>query len=367
VLPILKAGPVPGTVDMELKVSDKLPLHVNFRLDNAYTAETKPLRASAGVSYTNLFAALDAVSVQYQDAPQAAGQVSVVIASYTSRPFSGGYRLSGYFVNSNSDVANIGAGTTGVLGKGQIAGLRWIAPPYTTEHSFQTLSLGIDYKHFKDIITAGGNSVSLVTPITYSNASISYSGALHLEHFDGSLNITPNFGVRGAPNSADAFENKRFLGRPNYFYLRWDGTLQRGLPAGQQLMLRLAGQLTTEPLISNENFSIGGSDGVRGYYEAEELGDTAYKATLQWQSRSWDWKKRSLVNAFSFFDVGYSHAYAALPGQTDHVRLSSWGIGLNLLPASPLTASVTWADPLSRGSYTPAHQSRVLFVVKGSY
>src|SRR5262249_8508769 len=155
--------------------------------------------------------------------------------------------------------------------------------------SSHTVTLGVDYKHFRDVITAGGGSAQLVTPISYTNVSLTYQGAWKSPYVDATLSIVPDFGVRGAPNSAEAFENKRFLGRPNYFYVRWDGSLTTHLPADHKIIFRVAGQVTTEPLISNENFSIGGADGVRGYLEAEELGDLAEKGTVQLQTRTWSW------------------------------------------------------------------------------
>jgi hemolysin activation/secretion protein len=367
VVPVLKAGPVPGTLDLELKVSDKLPLHGSVELDDNYTADTKPLRAAVGLSYGNLFQALDQVSVQYQDSPQSPGEVGVLNASYTSRPFFGGDSVSGYFINSNSNVANVGAGATGVLGKGQIAGLRFSLPAITASDSSQLLTLGVDSKHFRNTITEGGGSAPLVTPISYTNLSLSYVGTLHLPRLDGALTVAPNFGLRGAPNSAVDFENDRYLARPDYVYVRWDGSVTLHGPVDYRLTLRLAGQNTNAPLISNENYSIGGVDGVRGYLEAEELGDSALKGTIQLQSPTWSWHVAQLFNAFGFFDAGHTHVYDTLGSQPDHVNLDSWGLGLNLLPTRPVNAVLIWADPLKTGSYTRAHQSRLLFSIRGAF
>jgi hemolysin activation/secretion protein len=367
VVPILKAGPVPGTVDLELKTADSLPLHGSLSLDDNYTVATEPLRATAALSYSNLFAALDAISVQYQDAPQKPGQVGVLNASYMTRPFWDGLRVSGYFINSNSNVANAGAGAVGVLGKGQIYGLSLDFPTLFDGPASHTLTLGVDYKHFRDVITAGGGSTQLVTPISYTNVSLTYLGAWRYPHVEGTFSIVPDFGVRGAPNSADAFENKRFLGRPNYFYVRWDGSLIGHLPKDYRITLRFAGQVTTEPLISNENFSIGGADGVRGYLEAEELGDLAKKGTFQFQTPNWNLHYQHLFNAFAFFDAGQSRILSALQGQPDHAELLSAGVGITLFPDRWLTGSLLWADPLRDGSYTKAGESRWLFSIRGAF
>ena len=366
VVPILKAGPVPGTVDLEMKVQDKLPLHGSVELNDDYTADTKPLRAIWGLSYGNLFGEMDQVSLQYQTSPQSFDEVKVFNAGYTSRPFWGGYRLAGSYLNSNSDVANVG-GSTGVLGKGQIAGLRLMGPQIATTNSSQLLSLGLDYKHFRDTVTVGGGSADLITPISYTNLSLTYTGFWRWKFVQESLTLSPNFGLRYAPNSPDSFENKRFLGRPNYAYLRWDESLAFIFPADYRLSLRLGGQLTNEPLISNENYSIGGSDGVRGYLEAEELGDNATKGTIQFQTPVWTVRIPKLFSLFAFVDAGHTHSFATLGAQLDHAELRSWGVGMNLLPEGPFTGQLSWADPLRDGSYTLAHQGRFLFTVRGSF
>ena len=392
VVPVLKAGPVPGTLDLDLQVTDHLPLHGSLEVNDYYSTSTKPLRATASLSYADLFAALDTIGLQYQWSPQAPSQVGVIDATYGSRPFWGGYRLSGYFIDSDSDLAisdtSAGAtvaGSTGLIGKGQIAGLRFSAPPIITSEVSHVLTLGVDYKHFRNVINQGGapestgspgaaGSATSVTPITYTNLSLSYSGALRLTYFEGALTVGPNFGLRTGGGGASAFENDRFLARPNYSFLRYDGSLTYKGPAGFRLTARVAGQATNEPLISNENFSIAGSDGVRGYLEAEELGDSAIKGTLQLQSPDFSWGMQKLFNAFAFFDAGRSRIFDALKDandptkdQPDHAQLESWGLGLSLLPGGPVTGLFMWADPLKNGSYTLAHQSRFLFSVRGSF
>jgi hypothetical protein len=61
------------------------------------------------------------------------------------------------------------------------------------------------------------------------------------------------------------------------------------------------------------------------------------------------------------------HMYDVLPGEASHVALDSFGTGLNLLPTRPVNGYLIWADPLKTGAYTRAHQSRILFSVRGSF
>ncbi|HUN74185.1 MAG TPA: POTRA domain-containing protein [Steroidobacteraceae bacterium] len=367
VAPILKQGPQPGTMDMDLKVTDKLPLHGSLEVDDNYTADTKPLRATAALSYANLFSDLDDLTVQYQDSPQSPGQVKVLNAAYALHPIWDGWRLSGIFIDSNSSVSSIGEGATGVLGTGEIYSLRASYIPFTSTTTSQSVTLGYDYKHFTNSITEGGTAAPLVTPISYSNLSLTYLGAWHVGWLEAVVSLTPDFGVRGAPNNPAAFENDRYLGRPNYFYLRYDGSFTAHLPADFRLMVRLAGQATEDPLVSNENYSIGGADGVRGYLEAEELGDAALKGTVQAQTPTWSWRARHVINAFWFYDAGRTHVLATLAGQPEYVMLRSWGTGANLLPDYWLTGTLTWAYPLTDGTYTRAHEGRILFIFRAAF
>jgi hemolysin activation/secretion protein len=366
VTPVLKQGSEPGTMDMDLKVADKLPLHGSLEIDDNYTADTKPLRATAALSYANLFADADDLSVQYQDSPQSPGQVQVLDAAYALHPIWDGWRISAIYINSNSSVSSIGEGATGVLGVGDIYSLRANYDLFTSTTTSQSVTLGWDYKHFRNSITEGGTAAPLVTPISYNNVSLTYLGSWHVGWLEAALSLTPNFGVRGANNPV-AFENDRYLGQPNYFYLRYDGSVVAHLPADFRLTVRIAGQATEDPLISNENFSIGGADGVRGYLEAEELGDEAVKGTVQAQTPTWSWRARQLLNAFWFYDEGRTHVLATLAGEPEYVALRSWGAGANLLPNYWFTGTLTWAYPLTSGTYTRAHDGRILFIFRAAF
>ena len=44
VTPTLRAGEIPGTVDVDLNVKDTMPLHGSLEINNRYSANTTPLR-----------------------------------------------------------------------------------------------------------------------------------------------------------------------------------------------------------------------------------------------------------------------------------------------------------------------------------
>jgi hemolysin activation/secretion protein len=364
VVPILKAGPVPGTVDLSLKVDDRLPLHGSVELDNQNTPGTKQLRATVSMSYSNLFDQFDSVSAQYQVAPEDVGQVNVFAANYAWGALKNGLHPSVFFINSNSNVPTVG--TIGVLGKGQIIGTRFSYPLTDALSAPQSLTLGADYKHFRETIGLAA-SPAVVTPISYVNLSLAYAGTWAVDWLQESFGAGANFGPRGAPNDSAAFANKRFKGQPNYFYVKIDSSLVATLPKGFQVILRANGQFAAEPLITNEDYSISGADGVRGYLEAEVLADEGLKGSVQFQSPAAQWRKLQLGDVFVFYDVGRADMIDPLPNEPHSTTLRSWGAGLNLLPGRWITGSLTWADPLADGPNTHRGDSRILFVVRGAF
>jgi hemolysin activation/secretion protein len=54
-------------------------------------------------------------------------------------------------------------------------------------------------------------------------------------------------------------------------------TREQKLPGDWSLSLSANGQWSSEPVIGNEQFALGGTSGVRGYHEGEVYGDTGWR------------------------------------------------------------------------------------------
>jgi hemolysin activation/secretion protein len=364
VVPVLKAGPIPGTMDLALNVNDHLPVHGSLEINNQYTPNTRVLRAIGTLSYNDLFENFDTLSAQYQAAPQQISQVNVVAVNYAFGARPGELHPSVYFINSNSNVPTVG--TIGVLGAGQIYGARLAYPMGNTLLPTQAITLGADYKHFRETIGLEGGP-AVITPISYVNLSLGYNGFWSSDALQGSFGATGNFGPRGVPNNPTTFANKRYRGRPNYSYLKLDGALTAHLPRGFQVLLRADGQFAADALITNEDYSISGADGVRGYLEAEVLSDSGLKGSVQLQSPFLSWRRMTLGDVFFFYDIGRTNTVDPLPGEPRAIELRSWGAGVHLLPGQPINGLLTWANPLVDGPFTSRGDWRVLFVLRGSF
>jgi hemolysin activation/secretion protein len=361
VTPVLRAGRFPGTVDIELKVKDDLPFHGSVDVNDRYTADTSKLRSSVTLGYDNLWQKEHTFSLQYQTAPQERNEARVVAATYIARLERAKTILALYAVDSSSDVATIG--TLSVLGKGKIFGIRGIRPLDNIGRFFQNLTFGIDAKHFDENIRLTVDN-ALQTPIKYVNWSASYGFGWTLPKSASEFSVGASWGLRGFGNDDEEFENKRFKARGNYGYLMGSGSHTRQVFGDARFVTRFGWQLAGTPLISNEQFSAGGAMSVRGYLEAERLGDLGANLSLELHSPSLVKSDHiSDLHFLGFIDAASLRIEDALPGQESVNRLESAGVGFRFEGYHGLKADLDWARVLRDGAHVLEGEDRVHFRV----
>ncbi len=350
IVPVLKAGRAPGTVDVELKVKDELPLHASVEINDRYTADTTRLRLNASLSYDNLFQRQHRVSVQFQTAPEETRDMQAYVGTYSfPMPALEDLTIALYAVDSRTDIATLG--TLSVIGNGRIYGLRALYALPASADYLHNVSFGVEYKDMFENVRLDPTQ-QIETPIRYLNWSANYAGTLKTERTVTGFNIGTGLGVRGAVNTVEAFENKRFKGAANYFYLRGGIQHLRQLPLGLQAFGRLSGQFSPSPLVNSEQFAAGGVDSVRGYLESAQLGDYGFNGTVELRS---GWPLRPLhlppgaAYVFTFYDAGIVAIVDPLPGQARRFDLASWGVGLRVGGWRGLDLALDWAH-----AFTPA-------------
>ena len=395
VQPSLKPGRRPDTVDVDLDVADKLPLHGTLEANNRYNADTHAERLTASLTYDNFFQRGDSGTVSYTVAPEDVRDAEIESASYLFHIPDSRMSLLFTYLHSNSDV--IALGTTDVAGRGTTAGFRLLIPlgtnaagAYSFTHSF---SVGWDYKKFYELDRFGGQvctdtggrtapggtpgtdchfvvSSQTTAPVTYYPLNAAYAANWTGPKSTTDVNVSAELGVGAIGGSADQFDNKRYAAPPGFAILRAGVTREQDLPYDLQLWGSVQGQMTNDPLVSSEQFGLGGVDSVRGYLEAETLGD--YGVTLQSEFRGPDLHKyvRGPVRSWRFHlfaDTGVINLRDATLGQRSSNGLSSVGVGTRVNLWGYLNGAVQDAQTLNNGPDTKAGTNRVLFRVFGEF
>jgi hemolysin activation/secretion protein len=379
ITPTLRAGVAPGTVDVDLNVEDTYPLHGSVELNNRQSPSTTPLRTSVSMHYDNLWQLGHSMTWTYQVAPMNPKDAMVVSGSYLARTGIDWLSVLVYGLASDSSVATVGGAN--VVGPGQVVGGRVVMTLPTKGDLFQTLSLGVDYKDFKQTLRLGTDAFD--SPVTYVPLVGTYGATWQGEGRLTQLNATITAGLRGIGSSRDEFDAKRFDATASFITLHADISHTQDFAGGFQLYARLQGQAADQPLVSSEQFSLGGQDTVRGYLESEVLGDYGVAGTLELRTPNLaQYLQQKLPNPigepikynafddwrfFAFIDGGNARIHEPLTDQQSHFDLASYGVGMRMKTLRHLNSIVFVGVPLTSQQVTVANHPRFSFRVWGEF
>jgi hemolysin activation/secretion protein len=362
VTPSLRTGVVPGTVDIDLEVRDTFPLHGSVELNNRYSPDTTQLRVNGAISYNNLWQLGHSVGFSFQLAPERLADAEVFSGYYLARvPGVSWLSLIVQGTKQDSNVSTLGGAA--VAGRGEIIGGGATVALPAGKNFYHSFNFGLSYKHFDQNLRIGDQTV--VTPITYYPLTATYSATWAEKGSATALNVGLTFAVRGTGSNEAEFDFNRFEAGGNFFYLRGDLGHTHDLPKVFQIFGKIAGQVSDQPLVNSEQFSLGGLVTVRGYLESEVLGDNAVNGSLELRSPSLlrgpleknEWR------LYAFAEGGAVFVEKPLPDQHSSFHLASLGIGTHLLLFGHVNASLDFGLPLISQTTTDAFDPLLIFRV----
>lgn len=366
ITPSLRAGVAPDTVDVDLEVKEEAPFKASVEVNNRRAPATTALRANVSLSANNLGQTGQAAGLSFQTSPQDTSEVKAYSAYWLARfPRAEWGSLLFQGTKSDSNVNTLGGAA--VAGRGSTYGLRVLLNlPAVGDYS-QSASFGFDYKHFDQTIrlaaTSTNPAATIVAPITYYPLTAEYNGSWRGAHSTTAFNAGATFHLRGVGSSDALFNNSQYNAGGDFLIFRGELSHTHEL-GGFQLFGRVQGQLADQPLLSGEKFTLGGLNTVRGYREAEQVGESGVAGTIEVRSPSLlkqiggapiDWR------LFAFADAGWLRVIDALPGQANRFNFLSYGAGTRFRWSDHFTASVIASVPHNAQGETPADEVRVSF------
>lgn len=367
ITPTLRPGLDPGTVDIDLNVKDTFPLHGSLELNNRYSIDTTPLRLNGAISYNNLWQLGHTLGFSFQIAPERLSDAEIFSGYYIARiPQVDWFSFMVQGTRQNSNVSTLGGGA--VAGNGTTAGVRAVftLPVPNTTGFYHSLSFGLDYKDYSQDLTTAGQDTS--APVTYWPFTVAYNAALSGKGYNSELNAQVVASFRGVGSTQQQFDNRRYNSDGGFLYFRGDVSHTQDLPFGFQAYGQFQGQVANEPLVDTEQFALGGLDTVRGYLEAQELGDNGFAGTAELRTPSVphvlgidEWR------LYGFFDGGATSILDPLPQQTSSWNLASVGAGTRLHLFNYINSSLDAGVPLVSQQDSPAGQWRLTFRIWGEF
>lgn len=368
ITPVVRPGAVPGTVDIDLKVKDTFPLHASVELNNDHARDTKPLRVTGSVRYTDLWQLGQTATFTYVTAPERTKDATVFSGSYLVPVIGTPWNILAYGYNSDSDVATFGGAT--VLGKGYAVGVRGVYQLPAPASMSQSLNFGADFKHFDEDVTVTGTTDK--TPIDYVPLVVSYSLQYAGERFATNMTLSATAGLRGLGSGMSAFDQKRFHGTADFVHLNLDADYTQGLPLDMSAFLRFSGQFASQPLVSSEQFAAGGLSSVRGYLQSEAVGDDGVLGQFELRGPSLapvlsfvpflnEWR------FYGFVDAAKLWVMDPLPDQQSRFTLYSAGFGSRIELFDHIHGDLAVGWPLRDGSASDYAHPYATFSVKSEF
>lgn len=356
VTPVIKAGRVFGTVDVDLKVEDQFPLHGSLELNDQYSNNTSRTRLNGTLRYDNLFQRDHSLLVGFITAPEKTSEVQGFFGRYTMRFDESDWSLGFNATLNKSDQAVIGG--INVLGDATIFGVSANRALPSLDNYFHSIYFGLEYKNFEQKLTFGDDNED-DSPITYIPITASYVGTLQSKKAITQLILGSTLNLRGLGTDDEEFEARRSGANPNFFVSTLELNHTHVLPKSFEAYIQLNGQYSESKLISNEQYFAGGLNTVRGYLQAEELGDRALHSTVELRSPSL-FKKINWIDdmkVHAFYDIAKVFTIDPLD-EEDSALISGVGFGAYLKALKHFNASLEVAWPLKDTEFTEANDYR---------
>jgi len=390
VIPVLSPGEEKGDVDLQLNVQDRIPLHGSLEWNNKQTPNTPLYRLEAMAQYANLFEKDQILSFNTTQTPEDFGKVAVYGLNY-SIPLSGpkdSLLLYSTYSESGSAIRGVNllgfAGDISFKGSNTILGVKRIFSLESGGSWSQQLFAGIEYKQIGPTTADFPEPLGpllVANPVNYTPVTLGYA-ASKIGTF-GTYNVTLTakgnhsgilpwggkefFGGAG-PSQAETMPGNRLGSTGNFAILQAGSEFYKNLPKQMAISIKMNGQIASEPLISAEEFYLGGVDSVRGYLESEIPGDDGIRGSLEYFfppfTQFLQGSETDLLRMRGYLDGGGLFIKQAPPGQADHYSIASYGLAIDLKMGDRFLTTLNEAWTLDDGIATKKHNSLFLFSVK---
>lgn len=358
---VLKPGEEPKSTDIVLEIKDRFPVHAGLDVNNLGTKNTGSIRWGESLTFTNLSGRLDELSGRFQMGKGA----RAIGADYNLPIVFPDTRLGFSFTRA---TVNVGGDfkALDLEGNATTYGIYFLQRLFKIYGIQTSAKAGFDWKSVENRILG----------------EVSGNDELRILNLDFNLDQSDRFGRTFNTHSFN-FGFDRFLGASHkddsratrtgsggqFFAYRLSLLRLLKLPYDSKLILRSSAQLTPDILAPSEQFRLGGAYSVRGFSEAEYLGDYGAQGSIEanvptyFFPESWKLPRankplRHQIQAVAFLDFGGAGIRRPLPGEDKSRFLTGIGGGLRIHLYERVYARLEWGAPIVG---TPNDRSRSAF------
>ena len=332
-----------GETDLVLQVADAAPFHVSLDYDNYGNKLVGRNRAGVSVTGGNVIWEGDELFLRVVE-PFPSQSDPIYQASFSAPAGARGVRVGAQYTRAKTRVGGAFA-PLDLRGDAEIVSLVVHKPVERMLRRYNTFHFGLHSKTITNFVF--GTTISSRDELR--ELTLGYDGYQVYDNgqFGHTSVITQGLGTAfgGSPNGA-ALASRASAGNA---FTKLNSDIYRSWRVSRDgsLLGRLGIQVAARPLVTAEQYGVGGPDSVRGFIQSEFLGDDGYFASLEYRHSIFaDWIKDLHLQACGFVDQGGASLRQAAGQQTTN-DLTGAGVGMRAAFRNNTTVRVDLGFPVS--------------------
>jgi hemolysin activation/secretion protein len=332
--------------------------------DNYGSRFLGPVQFTTAAGINSMFGQNERVAAQFVYAPgHSQRELAYFDLSYEMPIFSHGTKVQ-LFASRTHTEPGFGLGVFGIKGRSEFYSVQ-VSHPFIRSRTENLTAYAIaDHRNLE--------SSSILSQTVIDRIRAARAGARYefLDTLFGvginavNVEIAQGLDVFGASEEGGP-RLTRTEGDPQFFKVNVNAQRLQRVTNSVNLLVAARGQMSNGPLLSSEEFGIGGMSMGRGYDSSELVGDEglAGQIEVQWnEPHKFDSPYIEDYQLFSFYDVGsvWQDDFTTIKQKRD--TLASAGFGARFDFAGDIDADLTVAFPLNRDVQTENDEGKRVFI-----
>lgn len=343
----------PGAADI-LVIVERDPLDGMVGIDNYGSRYLGPTSLSGAVTANSWMGWNEALTAQVAVAPPHKGRELAYGALKYQMPV-GSYGTTGSILASVADTdPGFDLKEFDVRGLSQLISVRVEHPFIRSRNENLSAHAGFDWKNVRSSNNIEDTRRDHIRALRFGGKYDFLDTIMGIGFNAIAMEVSKGLDIMGASDEGDA-NMTRSLGDPQFTKMTAEVQRLQRVTGSVNLLVKAEGQISDGPLLSSEEFGVGGIGNVRGFDPSEVVGDEgiAGKAELQWNNPMGfqsDWVDK--LQLYSFVDAGRVWNDDATTSATKVQSLVSAGGGARLKITGDIESGLGIAFPINRDVQT---------------
>ncbi len=341
----LKPSTEAGKSLLVVQVEEAKQLTGSINFDNYAPVSVGTEKTSLGLNYRNLTGLGDLLSASYARGTSGGSNLYDFNYSIPINPMNGTIGIR--YAPSNYRITEPAFAALNIRGANNLYDLVYRQPVIRNPREELAFSLGFAYQTGQTFLF---ENLAIPFGLGPDSNGVSTTSVFRIAEDYTLRDVDGAWSLRSQINIGTGLFNATFVTIPNAGFVSWTGQAQRVqvLSTDALLVVSLDSQLSANPLLPSQQFTIGGAQSLRGFRQNARSGDNGVRFSLETRITAIrdQESKRSLLQISPFIDLGaiWNSGLNPTPSLSQNF-LAAGGLSVTIEPISRLVLRLDAAIP----------------------